>query len=378
MGPLEVSVVTLQPESLVLTTQLPGRVSAFLTAEIRPQVNGIVKERLFEEGSLVKAGQVLYRIDSAPYEAAVNQAKANLATAEAELANAEANLPALKAKAERYHDLVAIHAVGQQDYDDADSAFLQAKATVNSRRAAVEADAAALATARINLAYTPMKAPIAGRIGKSAVTVGALTSSYQATTLATIQQLDKVYVDVVEANSDLLRLRRSLESGELQSHGSGARKVKLLLEDGSMYPLEGTLQFRDVTVDSTTGAVTLRMVFPNPKEILLPGMFVRGVVEEGTRQQALLVPQQAVNRDPKGLPYAWVVNKSGKIERHMLDLDRTVGNRWLVTSGLAANDRVVMEGTDRVKDGMPVKDVPFQAETAPAAGQEVQKAGGHV
>jgi membrane fusion protein (multidrug efflux system) len=378
MGPLEVSVLTLQPESLVLTTQLPGRVSAFLTAEIRPQVNGIVKERLFEEGSLVKAGQILYRIDSAPYEAAVNQAKANLATAEAELANAEANLPALKAKAERYRDLVAIHAVGQQDYDDADSAFLQAKATVNSRRAAVQADAAALATARINLAYTPMKAPISGRIGKSAVTVGALTSSYQATTLATIQQLDKVYVDVVEANSDLLRLRRSLESGELQSHGSGPRKVKLLLEDGSMYPLEGTLQFRDVTVDSTTGAVTLRMVFPNPKEILLPGMFVRAVVEEGTRQQALLVPQQAVNRDPKGLPYAWVVNKSGKIERRMLDLDRTVGNRWLVTSGLAANDRVVMEGTDRVKDGMPVKDVPFQGETAPVAGQDVQKVGGHV
>jgi membrane fusion protein (multidrug efflux system) len=381
MGPLEVSVVTVQPESLVLTTELPGRTAAYLTAEIRPQVNGIIKRRLFEEGALVRAGQVLYQIDPASYEATVGQAKANLAAAEAELANAQANLPSLQAKVDRYAGLVKIHAVGQQDYDDARAALQQAEATVNSRKAGIEANRASLRTAHINLSYTPVKAPISGRIGKSNVTVGALASAYQTTALATIQQLDHVYVDVVQSNADLLRLRANLESGRLQRGGAQQRKVKLILEDGMAYPLEGTLQFRDVSVEPSTGAVTLRIAFPNPKEVLLPGMYVRAVVEEGVRDQAILVPQQAVGRDPKGQPYTWVVGKDNKVERRALELERAVGGRWLVTKGLAASDRVIMEGSDKVKAGTPVRVVPFSGDlggAASGASQTTGKAGGHV
>lgn len=383
MGPVEVAFVMIRPQSLPLTTQLPGRTCAYLTAEIRPQVNGIIQNRLFEEGASVKAGDLLYRIDSAPYEASYSQAKASLATAEADLVTSEANLPSLKARADRYRDLVAIHAVGQQDYDDAIASLQQAQATVKARKASIEMSQAALETARINLSYTPIKAPISGHIGKSNITVGALATAYQASPLAVVQQLDPIYVDVVQANAELLRLRHSLESGGMRRDGAGERKVRLILEDGSSYPITGTLQFRDVTVDSSTGAVTLRLVFPNPREVLLPGMFVRAVVEEGVRRQALLIPQQGVGRDPKGNPYAWIVTKDEKVERRPLELERAIGDQWLVMSGLAIDDRVIVEGVDKVRAGMPVRAVPFTGGGSnPAEGQPdrnaEQKGGGHV
>jgi membrane fusion protein (multidrug efflux system) len=346
MGVPNVSVIVLQPHPLALTTELPGRVAAYLTAEIRPQVSGIIKSRQFEEGALVQAGQVLYMIDSAPYEATLAQSKANLASA-------EASVPALQAKVDRYRDLLVIHAVGQQDYDDALSSLQQAQATVDSDKAAVE-------TARINLSYTPIRSPITGRIGKSEVTVGGLVSAYQSTVLATVQQIEPVYVDVVQSNAELLRLRKALESGNMHSDGSARHKVKLYLEDGSLYPQNGTFEFQDVTVGTSTGSVTVRMTFPNRNQILLPGMYVRAVVEEGIKPNAILVPQQAVVRDSKGTPYAWVVNKEGKAERRDLELDRTVGNQWLVNTGLNPSDQVIVEGGDRVQMGMPVHAVQYQ------------------
>ena len=346
MGAPNVSVIALEPRPLVLTTELPGRVAAYLTAEIRPQVSGIIKSRQFKEGALVRAGQVLYTIDSAPYEATLAQSKATLASV-------EASVPALQAKVDRYRDLLVIHAVGQQDYDDALSSLQQAEATVESDKAAVE-------TARINLSYTPIRSPITGRIGKSDVTVGGLVSSYQTTVLATVQQIDPVYVDVVESNAQLLQLRKALDAGNMHSDGSARHKVKLYLEDGSLYPQNGTFEFQDVTVGSSTGSVTVRMTFPNRNQILLPGMYARAVVEEGIKQNAILVPQQAVSRDSKGTPYAWVVNRDGKAERRDLELDRTVGNQWLVSKGLNASDRLIVEGGDRVQVGMPVHAVQYQ------------------
>lgn len=380
-GPPEVAVVTLASEPLVLSTQLPGRTAAYLTAEIRPQVNGIVQRRLFEEGTHVRAGDILYRIDPLPYETVLNQARASLSTAEADLATAEANLPSLQLKVDRYRDLVAIHAVGQQDYDDAVAALGQAKATVQARKAAIENSRAAQETARINLSYTPIKAPITGRIGKSTVTVGSLATAYQATALATVQQIDPIYVDVVQANADVLRLRHSLESGELLADGSHRRKVKLLLEDGSTYPIAGTLQFRDINVDASTGAVSLRLVFPNPKEVLLPGMYVRAIVEEGLKKDALLVPQQGIRRDSKGSPYAWVVDAHGKAQNRPVELDRAIGDRWLVVDGLAAGDRVVVEGGDECRTGIPVRAVPSTISARPATDSGTgpgTKAGGNV
>jgi membrane fusion protein (multidrug efflux system) len=363
MGPVQVSVIKLQPQSLQLTTELPGRITAYLTAEIRPQVNGIIKKRLFQEGALVHVGQVLYQIDPALYQASLAQAKANLSSA-------EANLPSLQAKADRYHDLAAIHAVGQQDYDDALAALKQAQATVESDKAAVE-------SARINLAYTPITSPITGRIGKSSVTVGGLVSSYQNTVLATVQQLEPVYVDVVQANADLLRLRARLANGQLKSSGAQSNKVKLYLEDGSLYPVVGKLEFRDVTVDTTTGSVTVRITFANPKQTLLPGMYVRAVVDEGVRPNALLLPQQSVSRDPKGLPFIWVIGADGKAERRMIEVDRAIGNQWLVSSGVSASEQVVMEGGDQLKAGMQVQAAPYKGDvTAPATAAAPQTASG--
>ncbi|HWQ52248.1 MAG TPA: efflux RND transporter periplasmic adaptor subunit [Bryobacteraceae bacterium] len=361
-GPVEVRFVTVRPERVVLTTQLPGRTSAYLVAEIRPQVNGLIQSRGFREGANVKAGDLLYQIDPAPYQAAHNQAKAALATAEAELVTAEANLPAIRSRAERFKELVVIHAVGQQDFDDASAALRQAEANVAARKTAVEVNRAAVESARINLSYTPVKAPISGRIGKSNITVGALATAYQPTAFAVVQQLDPIYVDVVQANAELLRLRRGLESGGLKRNRSIQNKVKLFLEDGTPYPIMGTLQFRDVTVDPTTGSVTLRLVFPNPKEILLPGTFVQALVEEGVREQAILVPQQGVTRDPKGNPIALVVGKDDKVERRTLELDRAIGDKWLVTSGLAATDRLIVEGLERIRPGVAVRAVPFDSD----------------
>ena len=346
-GAVEVAVVTVKAAKVVLTTELPGRTSPYLVAEIRPQVNGLIRERSFEEGSNVRAGDLLYQIDPAPYQAAYDQAQAALAMA-------EANVPAARLRAERLKGLVEIRATGRQNYDDALAALQQAEASVASSRAAVE-------SARINLSYTPIRSPIPGRIGKSSVTVGALVTAYQPVPLAVIQQLDPIYVDVTQSSAEILHLRQSLASGRLKRSGEGWSRVKLLLEDGAPYPLEGRLKFRDVTVDPTTGSVTLRMVFPNPDNVLLPGMFVRAIVEEGVSEEAILVPQQGVTRDQKGQPYALVAGTEGKVEQRMLTLDRTIGDRWLVATGLAADDRVIVEGLQRVRPGADVKAVPFSS-----------------
>lgn len=360
-GPAEVGVVTLAQEKVVLTTELPGRTSAYLVAEIRPQVNGLIQSRSFQEGTMVKAGDVLYQIDPAPYQAAYEQAKAALVTAQADLVTAESNLPAIRSRAERLKGLVEINAVAKQDYDDASASLRQAEANLAARKASVEISRAAVETARINVSYTPIKAPITGRIGKSNITVGALAAAYQPTPLAVIQQLDPIYVDVVQANAELIRLRRNLESGNLKRNGAQQNRVKLLLEDGTPYPITGALQFRDVTVDPTTGSVTLRMVFPNPREVLLPGMFVQAIVEEGVREQAVLAPQEGILRDHRGNPYALVIGQDEKVERRAVELERTIGNKWLVTKGLAAGDRLVVQGVDKVRPGMPVRAVPAAA-----------------
>ena len=361
--------MTVQFDRVVLTTELPGRINAFLVAEIRPQVSGLLQKRLFEEGTYVKAGDVLYQIDPTQYQAAYNEAKAALAMAESQIALAEANLPAIRSRAERLKGLVSIRAAGQQDADDADAALRQAEANLAVRRTAVEVNRASMESAAINLSYTPIKAPISGRIGKSNITVGAMVTAYQPTPLAVIQQIDPVYVDVTQANAELLRLRRSLERGDFKRGGPSRKSVKLLLEDRTPYPVQGSLQFQDVTVDPTTGSVTLRMVFANPKQVLLPGMFVRAVVEEGINEQALLIPQQGVSRDPKGNAIALLVNSAGKVEQRPLTLDRAIEDKWLVTKGLAPGDRLIVEGSQKVRAGDTVRAVPFDrpATTQPSA-----------
>jgi membrane fusion protein, multidrug efflux system len=343
----EVATVTVQPQRLVLTTQLPGRTSAYLIAEIRPQVNGIIQRRLFTEGSDVKAGQVLYQIDPAPFQAALDSAKAALA-------KSEANLFTTRLRFERYKGLLTEKAVSQQDYDDKEASQKQAEADIEYCKAAIE-------TARINLDYTRVAAPISGRIGKSNVTDGALVTAYQPLPLATIQQLDPIYVDVPQSTTELLRLRRRLEDNRLHQNGINQNTVKAILEDGAEYPLEGSLQFRDVTVDPTTGSVVLRVVFPNPEGVLLPGMFVRAEVREGTNEQAILIPQQAVSRDPKGNPIAFIIDAEEKIQQRRLTLDRAIGDKWLVSSGLESGDRVVVEGMQKARPGASVKVIPFDA-----------------
>lgn len=359
--PPEVAVVTIAPEPVVLNTELPGRTNPYLVAEIRPQVNGLIQKRLFREGADINKGDLLYQIDPEPYQAAYAQAKAALATAEAELMTAQANLPAIQAREERLKGLVAIHAVGQQDYDDAHAALQQAEATVQARKAAVEVSRSAVESARINLSYTPIRSPISGRIGVSNITVGALVTAYQPTPLAVVQQLDPIYVDVVQASAAVLRLQQRLQTGRLKTTGS-ERKVKLFLEDGTPYRLACTLQFRDVTVDPTTGTMTLRILCPNPDHVLLPGMFVRAVVEEGVSEQALLVPQQGVTRDTKGLPIAWVVGKDNRVEQRTLELDRAIGDKWLVTGGLAPGDHLIVEGLQKVRPGDFVRATPFRSQ----------------
>jgi membrane fusion protein, multidrug efflux system len=343
----EVATMTVQQQHIELTTELPGRTSAYRVSEIRPQVNGIIQKRLFTEGSDVKAGQVLYQIDPAPFQAALDNAKAALG-------RSEANLPAIRSRAERTKALLAEKAVSQQDYDDRESALKQAQADVEYWKAALE-------TAHINLGYTRVTAPISGRIGKSNMTDGALVTAYQPLALATIQQLDPIYVDVPQSTAELLRLRRRLEGDQFNQNGTNQNNVKLILEDGTVYPVEGTLLFRDVTVDPSTGSVVLRVVFPNSKGILLPGMFVRAVVKEGKNEQAILIHQQAVSRDSKGNPIALIVDDEGKIQRRTLSLDRAMGDKWLVSSGLASGDRVVVEGMQKVRPGASVKVVPFGA-----------------
>ncbi len=349
----EVATVTIQPQSVELTTELPGRTSPYLVAEIRPQVNGIIKKRLFKEGSDVKAGQLLYQIDPAPFQVALDSAKASLG-------KAQANLPAVRLKAERYRELLTEKAVSRQDADDAAAAMEQAKAEIEYWKAQVEA-------ARINLGYTRVTAPISGRIGKSSVTDGALVTAYQPLSLATIQQLDPIYVDVTQSSAELLRLKRNLEAGKLTADGKNGRKVCILLEDGNLCPQPGTLQFRDVTVDQATGSFTLRIVVPNPNHLLLPGMFVRAAVQEGIATQALLVPQQGVSRTPKGEPLALLVDETGKVQKRMLNLNRAIGDQWLVSSGLKAGDRVIVEGMLNIRPGATVKAVAWEGPKAGAA-----------
>ncbi|MCL7487871.1 MAG: efflux RND transporter periplasmic adaptor subunit [Desulfobulbaceae bacterium] len=340
-----VSFVTVQPEKIMLSTELPGRTSAFRIAEIRPQVNGLINKRLFTEGSDVEAGQVLYKIDSAPFQAALDSALAALA-------RAEAGLPSARARAERFEELVADRAVSRQDYDDAAAALAQVEADINTWKAAVK-------TARINLAYTRITAPISGRIGKSNVTAGAIVTAYQPIPLATIQQLDPIYVDVPQSTADLLRLKQRMKEGLLNRHEEGQSKVDLFQEDGTPYPQEGTLQFSDITVDPTTGSVTLRALFPNPEGFLMPGMFVRAVIREGVSEQAILVPQQGVSRDPKGNPYALVVDEESKAAFRPLTLDRAIGDKWLVSEGLAPGDQVIVEGLVMLRPGAKVEAAPF-------------------
>src|SRR5665213_183306 len=329
-GPPEVGVVTLQAEPVTLTTELPSRTIPFEVPDVRPQIGGIVKARLFQEGTLVKAGQVLYRIDPATYQAAYDQAKAQLASALANVATTQITV-------QRYAGLVKINAVSKQDYDDAEAAYKQAAAAVQQQKAAAEA-------ARINLAYTRVTAPISGRIGASAVTVGALVTAAQATALSTIQRLDPIYVDVTQSADDELRLRREIEAGQVSRGGVGGLAVRLKLSDGSDYAREGRLQFTDVTVDQTTGAVTLRAVFPNPDGLLLPGLYVRAMIVEGVQPEGLLAPQQGVARDEKGAPTALIVDASGHAQFRQLRTGRAVGDKWLVTSGLNPGDRLIVEG----------------------------------
>jgi membrane fusion protein (multidrug efflux system) len=389
----EVATVTVRPQQVVLTSELPGRTSAYLVAEIRPQVNGLIQKRLFTEGSDVKAGEVLYQIDPALFQAALDNAKANLdymrkavdraqAVLEASIAGVtrqQATLKLARTNLQRMEELFKDRAVSASQRDQAVTEAEVATAGLRAAEAQVESDRkaiaaaeaaiqqaeAALETARINLGYTRITAPISGRIGKSNVTVGALVTAHLplafSMALATIQQLDPIYVDVPQSTTEMLQLQQRLKAGRLAPDGRNQNKVKLLLEDGTAYPLEGTLQFRDVTVDPTTGSVILRIVFPNPEGVLLPGMFVRVVVKEGINKQAILIHQQAVSRDPKGNPIALIVDAEGKAGHRMLNLDRAIGDQWLVTSGLSPGDRVIIEGIQRVRPGASVKVVPFEA-----------------
>lgn len=348
-GPPEVGVIVVTPERVSLTTELSGRTVPQMIAEVRPQVGGIIRKRLFTEGADVKAGQVLYQIDPAFYQAA-------FASAKAAEARAEANLFSVRLKAGRYEELVKINAVSHQDNDDAQAGLKQAQADVAATKAAVE-------TARINLAYTKITSPISGRIGRSTVTDGALVTASQTTALATVQQLGSMYVDVTQSTADLLKLKQNLANGVLKK--SSSAQVKLILEDGSPYPLTGTLKFSEVTVDQSTGSVTLRAVFPNPKQALLPGMFVRAMLVEGVNEAAILIPQRGVTRNPKGEAMVMVIGAEEKVEPRPIKVVRTVGDSWLVSDGLKAGDRVILEGIQKARPGTQVKAVPFGS--APAA-----------
>ncbi len=346
----EVSVFTVRTESVKLTTELSGRVTASLTAEVRPQVGGIIQKRLFVEGSDVKEGDTLYQIDPASYQAAYDGAKATLA-------KAEANLSAIQLKTERYEKLRKDDAVSSQDYEDAAAALSLTQADIAAAKAALE-------TARIHLEYTRITAPISGRIGRSAFTNGALVAVGQATPLATIQALDPVYVDIAQSSAEMLALRKALESGQIDS-AAGERKVSLILDDNSAYSETGALKFTEAFVDQSTGSVTLRSLFSNPKMTLLPGMFVRAFVDEGMKENAILVPQRGVTRSPAGSAMVMLVGAGEKVEPRMITTERTVGNNWLVSSGLKPGDRVIMEGIQKARPGTVVKASPF-GEAAPA------------
>lgn len=340
----EVGVVEVTSSAVPIVTELPGRTSAYLVAQVRARVDGIVLRREFVEGSEVKLGQRLYKIDPAPYIATLNSAKASLA-------KAQANLASTTAQANRYKVLVAANAVSKQEYDNAVASQGQAAADVASAKAAIE-------TAQINLGYTDVLSPITGRTGISQVTPGAYVQGGQATLMATIQELDRVYVDLTQSSLDGLKLRRDIQSGRVKTNGPNAAKVTLILEDGQPYAQPGKLQFTDVTVDQSTGSVTLRAIFPNPNRVLLPGMFVRARIEEGVNERAMLVPQIGVTHNQKGAAVAFVVGPDNKVATRMLVTSGMRGTDWVVESGLNAGDRVIVHGTEKVKPGMEVKTVP--------------------
>ncbi len=349
--PPEVSVETIAPRVVTLVKELPGRTSAFRVAEVRARVNGIVLKRHFEEGADVKVGQLLFQIDPAPYQAALDAANAQVSRAEATLASA-------KLLEERYAELVKSNAISRQEYDDAVARTKTTQADVAAMRAAAK-------SARINLDYTRVTSPIAGRIGRAEVTEGAYVQAGSATLLATVQQLDKLYVDMTWSSAEVMRMRRAIADGKLQAV-NGEAKTTVVLEDGRVYGEEGRLQFADVSVDSTTGSIMLRAIVPNPKGELFPGMFVRARIEEGSTSEAILVQQRAVERDQSGKPVAMVV-KDGKVERRQIVTDRAIESSWLVTSGLAAGEQVIIEGLQKVRPGAPVRTVPFKP-AAVAAG----------
>jgi membrane fusion protein (multidrug efflux system) len=348
--PPEVSIVTLKPRSVAIKDQLPGRTTAFRVAEVRPQVTGIVQKRLFAEGTEVKAGSQLFQIDSGSYRAA-------LSSAEAALKRAEAQAVTAKLLAERYEPLIAANAVSKQENDEAIASRARADADVASARAAVDA-------ARINLVYTQVLAPITGQIGRTLVTEGALVTSGQQAPLATVQQLDPIYVDITQSSTDMLRLQRQLANGELVKDDKNQAEVTLTLEDGSVYPERGRLKVSEASVDPSTGSVVLRAVFPNPRRELLPGMFVRAQLSQGTRSAALLVPQRGVSHNPKGEATVLIVDKDEKVAERVVTADRSINGEWLITAGLNAGDRVIVDGLQKAKPGSPVKAVPSAEELA--------------
>lgn len=345
-APTEVGVITVTPRPYTLFRELPGRTSAYRIAEVRARVSGIVLKRLFDEGSEVTEGQALYTIDPAPYQAALDSAQAVLARAEARLVSA-------KLQADRHEALFKASAISRQELEDAEADLQVAQADVSAGKAAVQ-------TASINLEYTRVLSPISGRIGSSQVTEGAYVQSGQSTLLATVQQIDRLYVDVNQASTEVLRLRKALQSGKLHSAGQGAgeARVTLLLEDGSAYEHAGTLQFADITVDPSTGTVRLRALVPNPQRELLPGMFVRARIEEGVNPAAMLIPQQGVSRNQRGNATAMVVSDQGRAEIRILTAERAVGSDWIVTSGLNSGDKVIVQNLQRIRPGSAVVPVP--------------------
>lgn len=360
--PVEVGYITIEPRKVTLTQDLPGRTSAFRVAEVRARVNGIIQKRLFTEGADVKEGQVLYEIDSAPYQAELDRALGALA-------RAEANADAAKIKEQRYQQLISTKAISQQDYDDAMATLKAFDADVLSNKAAVQ-------SARINLEYTKAASPVPGRVGISQVTEGAYVQAANATLMATVQQLDPMYVDVLQSSNDLMRLKKSLGSGELSTDKEGRARVKLLLDDGTEYPQEGALQFSDVSVSPSTSSVTIRAIFPNPNGMLLPGLFVRARLVEGSKSDAILVPQPAITRNSKGEATAFVVGAGDKVELRVLETGRTVGSDWLVLNGLKAGDRVIMNNLQRIRPGAAIKPTalpPAGAATAATAAADTQK-----
>jgi membrane fusion protein, multidrug efflux system len=336
--PPEVGVVTLHPQPVTITTDLPGRMAAYRIAEVRPQVSGVIVKRLFTEGSEVKAGQQLYQIDPAPFQA-------NLESAQASLARARATLKSAALLTQRYKPLAEAHAVSQQDYDNAIAAESQAEADIALAKAAVD-------TAHINLAYTRMFSPISGRTGRSSVTEGALVDANQRTALVVVQQLDPIYVDVTQPSTMLLRLQREFASGQMKKVGDAQARAQLMLEDNTRYEQGGTLQFAEVAVDSGTGSVTLRAVFPNPRHILLPGMFVHEQIEEGVEEHGLLVPQRAITHNARGEAITMVVSANNTVSTHVIKAERAIGDQWLVSDGVAAGDRVIVVGLQRLGSGV--------------------------